>query len=139
MSAIDTQQTINVGSGPTKIDLGGDMSANRTSGNINIGNAEKFGVTILWPSSVGAARPTGKFWIKTNKTNDTDGYALIEQCQTALAAEWPTVTAAQPAGDGAAGKFDIDNIETAGPTVQIGYDATGGGTGVAPTCFICAK
>lgn len=140
ISSVATQDVGAGGGGhSSRVSLGGDLSGNRSSNAIYIGKARMLRVAFLWPASSGGARPTGKFWIKTNVTQDTDGFGLIEQFQESQAAYWPAISAAQPVGDGIAGKLDLDNIETCGEYVQLGYEATSGGAGVVPTAYIYVK
>ena len=121
---------------PLVIDMGGDMSASRSSRRIYLGGAKTAAVTITWPATPqGGTNPTGAWAIKATSKESTSAadFATLQGCLSSAFVD------AQPAGAGTAGQIIADNIGTTCPYLLITYTASSGGTGVTPTVYVFAK
>lgn len=112
------------------------MSANRRNvRDVLLGSHRLFDVGILWPASVGAARPKGKFRVLANVTTDEAGWNTIDLFDETNP-EGDELAALQPNGDGAAGNIAVVNIEARGFLLRFEYEAESGGAGVVPRIFV---
>jgi len=113
-----------------------DMRDALESPSVSLGRAKSATVTIIWPSSVDPAKPTGAFAVQCTSVCDASGNpdwtgaVAITECSDAI------VVAGQPNGTGGAGRLRLRNLPMTDAYLRIIYTPTSGGAGVVPTATV---